>query len=305
MTNTFQNALGLSLLADYYHVSFLMENGRGYDCNFLVPKSIGAQFANVIKSLDCNFTGYECEEDSNYFWLEFETEMDKSKADDYFQSFNFTNRANLLIANADVYEGKLEPNQYLCGWYLEEIEKFLAGDMKGKIAVPQGVSEVSSHEREFMVYDENGLKGLYIGSFLFQNKKIRFANYFAKVQYWGDISIVYLEALMAIKGEENYIQYAPVLEATKKIIANFKKWGMSEIELKESITYFGSMREDFLKSEISKNLVAKLVPSFLVAICVKNSLENDCAEKIAEELLAEIVDDAYSYLSEYQLEVLS
>ncbi len=302
MNNTFQNALGLSLLADYYNVSFLMENGRGYDCNFLVPKSIGAQFANVIKSLDCNFTGYECDEDSNLFWLEFETEMDKSKADDYFQSFNHTHRVNLMIANTDVYEGKPEPVQYLCGWYLDEIERFLAEDMKGVICIPQGISEGNSFEREFMVYDESGMKGLHKGSSLFQNPKIRFANYFEKVQYWGDVSIVVLEALMAVKNDKNNFEYLIVLDAAKKIIENLKSWEISELELKESVTYFESIRTEFLISEVSKNIDASLINAYLVASCVKNSLEIECKQKINDTFFEEVVNDSSSYLSEFYLQ---
>ena len=58
MSDEFFRVLGLSLMADYFNVSFLSENGRGYDLNFLCKKSIARNFANVfqtglVRNLEC------------------------------------------------------------------------------------------------------------------------------------------------------------------------------------------------------------------------------------------------------------
>ena len=298
----FYNCLGLALIADYYQTSFQMTNGRGYDLNLLVPKSIGAQFANLFKDLDSNFNGFDCDEDPNYFWVEFASEIDKRKVDDYFQDFNLTHRQNAMIALPNLYEGSREVDEKLCEWYLKVIEGYLRDDFKGRIAIPFGVDESNTNERIFMAYDDKGLKGLFKGSTIFKKSKIRFVNYFTLIYYWGDISILFLEALMSAKGETNSTQYAVVWESTKKIISNLKEFGTSEDELKKSISHFAKIRDSFVKKQSSESIPLNLVSATLVAICVRDALESKSSEELDVDFFMEIVNDAKIYLEGFELD---
>jgi len=173
----FFNCLGLALIADYYHVSFLTDSGRGQGLHLFTSKKIFEQVKNIFIGLNCSFSGAESSEDSNYIWINFQSQEDKDIVDDYFEKFNFTHRRNALIAIPDMYEGQREPKQQLCNWYLSVIEDFLSKDMAGVIAIPQGISDDNANERMFMLYDEKGMKGLYKGSDVFQNSKIKYTNF--------------------------------------------------------------------------------------------------------------------------------
>ena len=173
----FFHSLGLSLIADYYHVSFMTESGRGQGLYLLTAKKIFEQVKNIFVGLDCDFSAFEFTEDNRFVWIQFASDFEKSKVDDYFENFNFINRRNALIAMPDIFEGEKEAKQILCNWYLGAIEDFVASDMAGTIAIPQGISEDDANERMFMVYDDKGMKGLYKGSQIFQKSKIKFANF--------------------------------------------------------------------------------------------------------------------------------
>jgi hypothetical protein len=298
----FYNCLGLALIADYYQTSFQMTNGRGYDLNLLVPKSIGSQFASLFKDLDSNFNGFDCDEDPNYFWIEFASEIDKRKIDDYFQDFNLTHRQNAMIALPNLHEGAREVDEKLCEWYLKVIEGYLRDDFKGRIAIPFGVDESNENERIFMAYDEKGMKGLFKGSTIFKKSKIRFVNYFTLIYYWGDISILFLEALMSAKGETKTTQYAVVWESTKKIISNLKEFGTSEDDLKQSISYFAKIRDSFINKKSSEAIPLNLVSATLVAMCVRDALESKSSEELDLDFFMEIVNDAKVYLEGFELD---
>ena len=298
----FFNCLGLALIADYYQTSFQMTNGRGYDLNLLVPKSIGEQFGNIFKNLGSDFNSFDCDEDPNYFWIEFATVLDKRKVDVYFQDFNLTHRQNAMIALPNLYEGSREVNEKLCEWYLKVIEGYLRDDFKGRIAIPFGVDESNTNERIFMAYDDKGMKGLFKGSTIFKKSKIRFVNYFTLIYYWGDISILFLEAIMSSKGETKTTQYAVVWESTKTILSNLKEHGTTKEKIKESISYFAKIRDSFVKKQSSENIPLNLVSATLVAICVRDALESNSSEELDLEFFMEIVNDAKVYLEGFELD---
>ena len=174
MSEAFLQVLGLSVMADYFNLSFLRGNSRGYDLNFLCMKSIAPQFANVFAGLGARCKGWECEEDARYGWIEFKTDDDKDKVDDYFSQFNAINRKTALIAMPDLYEGTDRVKPDLCDWYLAAIEEFIAGDFRSRIAIPMGVSDHDPTVRMFMVYKPEGMVGLYPGPQIFKNAPIRF-----------------------------------------------------------------------------------------------------------------------------------
>lgn len=177
MNFDFFHSLGLALIADYYHVSFMTANGRGQGLHLLTSKKIFEEVKNIFVDLDCEFNAFEFTNDKNYLWLEFISEVEKSKVNDYFEQFNFANRRNALIALPDMFEGERVAKDILCNWYLGAIETFISSDMSGTIAIPQGICEEDATQRMFMVYDENGMKGLYKGSQIFQNSKIKYINF--------------------------------------------------------------------------------------------------------------------------------
>lgn len=176
MSETFLQVLGLSVIADYFSISYLRGNGRGHDLNFLCMKSIGPQFANVFAGLGARFEGWECKEDERYGWFAFQTSGDKDKVDDYFSQFNANNRKNALIAMPDLYEGTDTVKPYLCDWYLSAIEQFIVDDFQSNIAIPMGVSEDDATVRMFMVYKPEGMVGLYPGTQIFRNSPVRFVS---------------------------------------------------------------------------------------------------------------------------------
>ena len=176
MSELFLHALGLSVMADYFNLSFLRGNGRGYDLNFMCMKSIAPQFANVFAGLGARCQGWVCEEDPRYGWIEFKTGDDKDKVDDYFSQFNASNRKAALIAMPDLYEGSDTLKPDLCDWYLAAIEDFIAGDFRSKFAIPMGVSEDDPTVRMFMVYKPEGMMGLYPGPQIFKNSPVRFVS---------------------------------------------------------------------------------------------------------------------------------
>lgn len=174
MSDEFYQVLGVSVLADYFSISYLRGNGRGYDLNFLCMKSIAPHFANIFKGLGASFQGWEYEEDARYCWLEFQSEDDKDLVDDYFSQFNLNSRKLAMIAIPDLYEGTDKAKPELCDWYLHAIEEFIVGDLQSPLAIPFGVSDNDAAVRVFMVYNKKGMVGLYPGPQIFENSPIRF-----------------------------------------------------------------------------------------------------------------------------------
>lgn len=173
----FFHSLGLALIADYYYVSFLTKCGRGQGLHLLTSKKIFEQVKDVFVGLDCEFKAFEFTNDENYIWLEFVSEDEKNKVDNYFEQFNFSNRRNALIALPDMFEGERVAKDVLCNWYLGAIETFISSDLSGTIAIPQGICEDDMTQRMFMVYDDKGMKGLYKGCQIFEKSKIRYTNF--------------------------------------------------------------------------------------------------------------------------------
>ena len=173
----FYNCLGLALIADYYHVSFMTDNGRGQGLHLFTSKKLFEQVKTIFIGLNCSFSWSDSTEDENYIWINFESQEEKNIVDEYFEQFNFTHRMNELIALPNMYEGQDLPKQQLCDWYLGAIEDFIGKDMATIIAIPQGAAEDNDNERMFMLYDDKSMKGLYRGSQVFQSSNIKFINF--------------------------------------------------------------------------------------------------------------------------------
>ncbi len=175
MTNNFYKQLSLALAIDYYFVSYMTESGRGQGLYLLISTHLKEPFKNLLGDLGCEFGIYEYTEDpENFYWIEFGEEQDKDRAEKYFEAFQFANRINEMIVKPNLYEGEKMPKQEICNWYLHAIEEFFKNDLKGEIPIPFGINETYPNERNFMVYTEDGIKGLFKGSLIFKNSAIRF-----------------------------------------------------------------------------------------------------------------------------------
>jgi hypothetical protein len=85
---------------------------------------------------------------------------------------------NFLIVLPDLYEGEKDVKQEICNWYLHSIEECFKNDLDGAaISIPFGISEDDPSERMFMLYEKDGLKGLYKGSDVFDKSLIRYINF--------------------------------------------------------------------------------------------------------------------------------
>lgn len=116
------------------------------------------------------------------------------------------------------------------------------------------------------------------------------------VVFWSDISLVALEAVMYQKGEVNSAQYLNVKNATEDIIKFMQKTGLTKDFLESSVSVFNEVLRIFLSTELAKSTSPKYVPATLVAICVRNNIEDE----INLDIFNELIGDAYAYLSNYQ-----
>jgi hypothetical protein len=116
-----------------------------------------------------------------------------------------------------------------------------------------------------------------------------------EIIYWGDISIVALEAIMSQQGDSESIQYQNVRKATEDIISFMRKNGLTKDVLQSSISKFLEVRQAFAISEFSSTAPVEFVPATLVAMCIKNTVD----EEISDEVFGELIAEAYGYLSNY------
>ena len=175
MNQDFVRQLGLALLIDYYYVSFMTAERRGQDLYLRTSKYLSEHYKNILVGLECEFGIFEDTEDpDNYCWIEFGDEQNKDRVEKYFEAFQFANRKNEFIVVPDLYEGEKSPKQEVCNWYLSAIERFFANNLNGTITIPFGISEANLNERSFMLYTEDGMKGLFNGSMIFKNSPIAF-----------------------------------------------------------------------------------------------------------------------------------
>ncbi len=175
MSEAFFRVLGLSLMADYFNVRQLSSKHKS-ELVFLCKKTIFEHFTSVFDGLGAKHKLYECSQDNNYLWIAFNSDKDKDLVDDYFTNFNHFNRKNSLIALPNLYEGSSNVNIEVCAYYLHAIETMIESDFKSNIAIPFGISEDDENIRQFMLYDENKMLGLYKGTDIFKNSPIRFVS---------------------------------------------------------------------------------------------------------------------------------
>ena len=174
-SSAFLKQFGIALMADYFNISYLVNNSRAQNLYFLVPEPMWEYYDNFYKELGVKFSFGEVKENpENFAWLVFNSPKDKEIVEDYYEAFNLHNRKNEMISFPDIYEGKKDPQDDICGWYLGAIESFFKNNFETKLPIPFGISEDDPNERMFMLYSENGMTGLYKGSQIFQNSPIRF-----------------------------------------------------------------------------------------------------------------------------------
>jgi TPR repeat protein len=174
-SSAFLKQFGIALMADYFNISYLVNNSRAKDLYFLVPEPMWEYYNDFYKELGVNFSFGDVKENPEEFaWLVFDSAKDKEIVEDYYDAFNFNNRRNEMISFPDIYEGKKDPQNEVCGWYLGAIESYFRNNFESKIPIPMGICEDDPSERVFMLYSENGMIGLYKGSQIFQNSPIRF-----------------------------------------------------------------------------------------------------------------------------------
>jgi TPR repeat protein len=176
-SSAFLKQFGIALMADYFNISYLVNNSRAQNLYFLVPEPMREYYDNFYSELGVNFSFEIVKESPEKFaWLVFDSEKDKEIVEDYYEAFNFHNRRNEMISFPDIYEGKKDPQDDVCGWYLDAIESFFKNNFESKLPIPFGICEDDPNERMFMLYSENGMIGLYKGSQIFKNSPIRFVN---------------------------------------------------------------------------------------------------------------------------------
>jgi hypothetical protein len=176
--NSFAHTLGYALMADYFNVSFLTTNGRGKDLDMLCSKHVFFHFQELLVSQGNEIKVFEYTNDNNFVWIEFNNSAAKEVVSDYFENFNLANRISKMIIMPDVYEGEDHPKQYICNWYLNSIEEFFKNNFENSnICIPTGISEDEPNERTFMVYNKEGMQGLYKGSQVFDKSPIRLINF--------------------------------------------------------------------------------------------------------------------------------
>lgn len=124
-----------------------------------------------------------------------------------------------------------------------------------------------------------------------------------EVEYWCDISIVALESVMSLQGEVDSIQYNNVRDAAINIMTHLRNnMKISKDIFQLSIEKFLQTRDKFVEirnsptgNELFKSTPVDLVSATIVAMCVGNSI----AEEISLDEFDEIVNQAYSYMSNY------
>lgn len=161
--------LQISLMADYFNISDLMGNGRRDELRFLCEKRLAAKYHNACVELGSHDSLQPWDE--RFVALNFADQRSLDILDDYYQAWNHSNRTRAhMIVMPDLYEGKPVLNEHICNWYLYSIEEFLGNDLQGHIAIPQGADEDSPtglQVREYMVYSDEGMIGMYPGTNLF------------------------------------------------------------------------------------------------------------------------------------------
>ena len=113
------------------------------------------------------------------------------------------------------------------------------------------------------------------------------------IAFWSDISIVVLLVLMEQNNETKNVQYLNVKNRAEQIMSGMISRGIEKGTFDRSIDVFMKIRKDFLNSELLNVVPEHLVPATIVAIAVKQDLEQD----LDEEDFTNVVRSAYEYLA--------
>ena len=115
------------------------------------------------------------------------------------------------------------------------------------------------------------------------------------IAFWGDISIVALEAILYQQGDTNNSQYTNVKLVASDIIKLIKTTGLTNDEFQESVSFFLKIRQQYAENEISNSIPMDLVPATLVALCVKSFT----TDNMSEETFRELIEKSNEYFSKY------
>lgn len=170
----FSQYLLSALMIDYYNVSYLVGGARASGRDVLCKQNIAGNWFNVFNQLGAKYKIFDCTTHAEYCWITFDDDADKDLVDDYFAQFNANNRVIAGIPQPDVYEERAEPVLEVCNYYLHVIEKYVAENMVGQIAIPFGLEDDESRNRMFVVADKDEILGLVEGRRIFGENKIAY-----------------------------------------------------------------------------------------------------------------------------------
>lgn len=118
-------------------------------------------------------------------------------------------------------------------------------------------------------------------------------NYEIQIMFWSDVSIIALESIMSIQGDIDSLQYFNVKKRAFNVIKRMSETGFGKEKLQGAVSLFLDTRNDFKSNPNSSSIPDHLIPSVLVAMCVKNVVPDE----INGEIFEEIVVKSFEYLS--------
>lgn len=111
--------------------------------------------------------------------------------------------------------------------------------------------------------------------------------------FWADISIVVLQVMMEQLGDTQSIQYLNVCNQAQEVIAHLKSKGVQKEEMLEYVAAFQKTHKNFKLQKLHEVTPENMIPATLVASAVQNHI----GEKLDMDSFKEVVQKAYSYLS--------
>ena len=118
-------------------------------------------------------------------------------------------------------------------------------------------------------------------------------NYEIQIMFWSDVSIIALESIMSIQGDINGVQYLNVKNRALNVIKRMSETGFEKEKMQDAVSLFLDTRNDFASNPNSSSIPDHLIPSVLVALCVKNVIPDEINDEIFEEIMMK----SFEYLS--------
>jgi len=117
--------------------------------------------------------------------------------------------------------------------------------------------------------------------------------YEIQIMFWSDVSIIALESIMSIQGDIDSLQYLNVKKRAFNVIKRMSETGFEKEKMQDAVSLFLDTRNDFASNPNSSSVPDNLIPSVLVALCVKNVIPDE----INDEVFEEIVMKSFEYIS--------